>query len=169
MKWIGLGLIFAGCTWGGFSYLMMLQHRLKEWERLIAAFSLMKEEISHLALPMQAIFSDLAVHIDGQTGRVFAYCAQRMAQEGHGDLADLWEEGWKRENTVFSGEDLEFLYTFRRFFVAPSRKERQAETELFLTMLEKRTEQLRQKLADNHRLYPGFGVMGGLFMVIFLL
>lgn len=91
MKWIGLGIIFICCTVCGVWIDQDQRKRLKELERFIYLFELLKAEIDYQLTPLKEACIEVTYHEEGILKKVFLYFAKQLEEKQTLEVGKMWE------------------------------------------------------------------------------
>ena len=170
MKWLGMGMVLAGCFGIGMWFSLVYAGRIKNLLDCKKAILIIRGEISygHSPLP-QAVFQ-AAGRVSGSIRTFLEEVSEKMEQGGMG-LDDIWQSAIEKQigsremgrqermEVKELGETLGYLDV-----------EMQLQTiQLYLERLDQSIEELEREKSSRIRLYPALGMMCGALICIILL
>lgn len=146
-KAIGLALIFAVCSLGGFFKSSLLMKRADKLSKLSRALSQLSEYIR----------AD-----GGELERLIGLCFEKSLLHTENGRPVL-------NKSFLENEDIALLEEFFESFGTKDIQGEYERTGLYASLIEKQKQEAAEKCSQLCRLYNALGVLGGIFICIFLL
>lgn len=171
MKVIGLILIFSCCTLMGVWLDEDQRRRLKELEKFIYLFELLKGEIDYQLTPLQQACEHICQYETGKVRQVFLSFSQQLAAKKSVAVEKMWQEALvSQENQLhLKDEDYRLLREFGNCCGYLDKAMQTRNLEMVLEKLRHQQGLLEKKYEKSVRLNRSLGMLVGGALVIFLI
>lgn len=170
MKWVGLMLIFIGCTAIGFIMDYKKRLKLKEVENLIFSFEVLKSEIDYGLTPMEEACVSVAASALPQVGQVFKEFAEGIAARETIDLNQLWHRTLENQQSKLhlDGECYEVIEQFGSAAGYLDKEMQKKNIQMVLDKLRHLYQNQQAHYEKTSRLNTTMGMLFGICIIIFL-
>ncbi|MDF2613638.1 MAG: hypothetical protein K0S71_1424 [Clostridia bacterium] len=171
MKLLGIIVAFISCSMCGFIIDWNESKRIKELEKFIYAFEILKAEIDYRLTPLHeaAIYAS-KVTIEG-VKRVFEAFASELENKTTTDLNKMWEISLNTNKGYFhlNKEDYTLLYEFSNTCGYLDKNMQKKNIDMLVRKLQEELTQSKHKHQKNAKLTKYLGVLVGACISIFLI
>ncbi len=171
MKLLGIMMLFVSCSMCGFMIDWHENRRLRELEKFIYAFEILKAEIDYRLTPLQ----EAAIYVSrlSSTGikRVFEMFAGALSDKKTTDLNGMWEQAVNSNKSFFhlNAQDYTLLYEFSNACGYLDKNMQKKNIDMLIYKLEQELTLSRNKYQKNTKLNKYLGVLIGACISIFLI
>ncbi|WP_069998203.1 stage III sporulation protein AB [Cellulosilyticum sp. I15G10I2] len=171
MKLLGIILMFVSCSTCGFIIDWHENKRLKELEKFIYAFEILKAEIDYRLTPLQ----EAAIYVSKLSSegikKVFETFAGALGDRNTTDLNVMWEQALNHHKTSFhlSQQDYSLLFEFSNACGYLDKNMQKKNIDMLIYKLEQELIMSKSKYQKNTKLNKYLGVLIGACISIFLI
>ncbi len=171
IKIIGMILILFSTTTTGLYFSERYRFRADDMSSMKQGLTMLKNQISFLAMPLPDGMQDVSQKIGGSVGKIFETAACLMEERTHEGAETIWQQAVLKNcgKTFFTAEDLDAIVTFGKSLGYLNQIQQEASIDLLLAYLSDTEHQLLEKRTKNSRLYGSMGILGGILMIVVLL
>ena len=171
MKLFGIILVFIGCSLCGLVIDGHEKKRLKELEKFIYIFELLKAEIDYMLTPLKEASLCVAEHATREIKEVLRDFARQMEDKESVDIDAMWKGALKSQRANFHlGEaDYELLYSFGSACGYLDKEMQKKNIEMLIYKLQEELTTARHKYQKNTKLNKYLGILIGACISIFLI
>ena len=171
MKVLGIVILFVSCSMCGFIIDLNENRRIKELEKFIYAFEILKAEIDYRLTPLEeaALYAG-KLTIEG-VQRVFEVFARELRDKNTVDLNEMWEGALSANKGYFHlGEkDYELLHEFSHACGYLDKNMQKRNIDMVIKKLQEEVVLSKCKYQKNTKLNKSLGVLIGACISIFLI
>jgi len=171
MKILGIVIVFISCSLCGFIIDFNEGKRIKELEKFIYAFEILKAEIDYRLTPLQeaAMYAG-RLTIEG-VKKVFETFASAIGHKNTTDLNEMWQGSLKSNKHYFHlrEQDYELLYEFSNACGYLDKNMQKQNIDMLIRKLQAELTQSKEKYQKNTKLNKYLGVLIGASIGIFLI
>ena len=171
MKGIGLIIIFCCCTVCGIWIDEDQRKRLKELERFIYLFELLKAEIDYQLTPLKEACIQITYHEESALKKVFLCFAKQLEEKQSVDVSRMWEtalELYKGELHLKEG-DYHLLKSFGGSCGYLDKNMQKRNLDMVIEKIEHERKLSEMKYEKCSKLNKALGMLVGGVLVIFLI
>ncbi len=171
MKLLGITIVFISCSMCGFIIDWNENKRLKELEKFIYAFELLKAEIDYRLTPLQ----EAALYVSHLTTdgikKVFAAFASALESREYSDLNLMWEQALCTHHGEFHlrPDDVTMLSEFSNACGYLDKNMQKKNIDMLIYKLKEELTASREKYQKHSKLNKYLGVLAGACVSIFLI
>lgn len=171
MKWIGLVMIFSGCTLFGMMMDMKYKMRIKELWAFIHAFERLKGEINYRLTPLAEGCLSVSNHANQGIGHVFRNFGIDLENRVSMDTQQLWREAIAKESHRYhlKEEDYEMLYEFGQNIGYLDKTMQETHLDLLLGKLRGSVQKAEGEQEKSSKLSTGLSMLLGACICILLI
>lgn len=170
MRWMILTVIFSICTLMGIWIDEDQRKRIKQLERFIYLFGLLKGEIDYQLTPLKEACLQVSQRDGKEIGAIFIHFARQLEAKESTDLNIMWKqslEAYKR-NLYLKETDYEILQQFSSACGYLDKNMQKRNLDYVIEKLEHERKLSEEKYERCSKLNKSLGVLVGAAIVIFL-
>lgn len=171
MKWIGLAIIFSCCTVCGIWIDEDQRKRLKELERFIYLFELLKAEIDYQLTPLKEACIQITYHEEGVLKRVFLYFSKQLEEKKSVDVGKMWAAALEeyRGELHLKEADYNIIKSFGNACGYLDKNMQKRNLDMVIEKIEHERKLSEMKYEKCSKLNKALGMLVGAVLVIFLI
>lgn len=171
MKWIGLVTIFCTCTLCGIWRDEDQRKRIKELEKFIYLFELLKAEIDYQLTPLKEACIQISYHEQGPIKQVFLNFAKEIEEKKCLDIKEMWQKALEKEqnNLHLNDSDYKLLFSFGDSCGYLDKNMQKRNLDMTIDKIEHERKMSEKQYEKCSRLNRTLGMLIGAVLVIFLI
>lgn len=171
LKFIGILMVFTGCSLTGILMDLNYRKRMKELENFIYAFEYLKGEIDYRLTPLQEACERVGIETGHEIGKVFITFSRRLGERTALTGSTLWKEALESEKYRYHllEEDYSILEEFGRGIGQMDKKMQQATINLIQDKLKMALDLALKEHERTGKLKTGMGILVGACISILII
>lgn len=171
MKMLGIIIMFAGCSMCGFIIDWQENRRIKELEKFIYAFEILKAEIDYRLTPLQEAALYVSQLSQGGIKKVFEKFAETLEAKSTPDLNVMWEDALKAYSSFFhlNQQDYQLIAEFSNACGYLDKNMQKKNIDMLIYKLDQELVLSKNKYQKHTKLNKYLGVLIGACIGIFLI
>lgn len=171
MKWIALLIIFCTCTLCGIWRDEDQRKRIRELERFIYLFELLKAEIDYQLTPLKEACVQISYHEQGAIKQVFLNFSQELEEKRYLDIRKMWESalGKEQDKLHLKESDYKLLFSFGDSCGYLDKNMQKRNLDMVIEKIEHERKASEKQYEKCSQLNRTLGMLIGAVLVIFLI
>ncbi len=170
LKLIGVFLIIGSSAVLGLYYTKKDAYRIEDIGNIIRALSLLKSEISFLAMPLGEALIEAGNRSSGCVGELFCYAGELFLKNNGEDSETIWENAMDKRagKTFLKAEDTDILRALGKALGFMDASAERAAIDIAISSLSENAHEAALRRRQTERMFFSISLLGGVLVCVIL-